>query len=470
MWIGRTAIMLFLVFVPGGLAQVLAINGHDLSRVSQLAVSWVCAIGLLIGALCRTRDTMLVDRRVLIGGSLIVLLAIASAVHAPVTVAATRELALALGLAGIAAVVAASRPGREMEWLGVTVVAATALYSALVLLVIGVAVMQVGPLDRAWVIVGYNNYRFFNHAQTVMVPLLLIFCCRSTRGGDLSRLALFGLAMNVALLIFTLGRATAVALTMATLVGLLLFRRAAFEFVRHLSIGVVLGGVVYVGLFVGLPWLAGSSAEALAPQGAASFQSDHSRFLLWRLALDYISSEPWLGIGPMHYAHYVNTKAAHPHNIYLQLASEWGLPFMIAIVGLSAWTMWRMARRIQACAIPEQATMGVGIFVAMLSIAIDGVFSGNFVMPVSQVWIAVAIGWAIAWTRAQPNTSANVPRVRLAYPWRVAFAATLVASQLWLWWSIAPEMLELSHYLDHVRLDLSKTGNLAPRFWSDGWF
>lgn len=469
MWVGRFAVLLFLVVVPGGLSPLLETGGHDLSRIAQVAVSVVCAMALLGGAVIERGHTHW-DRRVLWGIGVIAVLATASTLHAPVTAAAMRELAMVLGLAGIAAVVAQGKDRWHMESLGVAVVASATLYSALALMSIAIAIANGGPLERSSIILGYDNYRLFSHAQTVVLPLLVISCGRSVRGGEPSRLVWFALAVNVALLIFTLGRATALALSIATMVSLLLFRRAAFEYVRYFSVGVALGAVVYLGLFVGLPWLMASSAEALAPQGAASLQSDHSRFLLWRLAVDYVAREPWLGIGPMHYAHYSNLKAAHPHNVYLQLASEWGTPLMIGLVALSAYAAWRMSRVIAACTNPEQATMGIGLFTAMIAIAVDGVFSGNFVMPVVQVWIATAIGWAVAWTRANASARVGAGHVSLSWHWMAGAGVMLVASQAWLCWSIGPEVLDLKAHLDHVRLDISKIGRSAPRFWSNGWF
>ncbi len=469
MWVGRFAVLLFLVVVPGGLSPLLETGGHDFSRIAQMAVSFVCAMALLGGAVIERGHTRW-DRRVLWGIGVIAVLATASTLHAPVTAAAMRELAMVLGLAGIAAIAAQGKDRRHMASLGVAVVAAATLYSALALMSIVLAIAHGGPLERSSVILGYDNYRLFNHAQTVVLPLLVISCGRSVRGGAPSRLVWFALAMNVALLIFTLGRATALALAFAMVVSLLLFRRTAFEYLRHFSVGMALGVVVYLALFVGLPWLTASSAEALAPQGATSLQSDHSRFLLWRLALDYIGREPWLGIGPMHYAHYPNLKAAHPHNVYLQLASEWGTPLMIGLVALSAWAAWRMSRVIAACRNPEQATMGIGLFTAMIAIAIDGVFSGNFVMPVAQVWIAVAIGWAVAWTRANASAGERAGFTSVSWRWAAGLAAILLASQAWLWWAVSPELINLRAHLDHVRLDFSQTGRTAPRFWSNGWF
>ena len=205
--------------------------------------------------------------------------------------------------------------------------------------------------------------------------------------------------------------------------------------------------------------------------GVAGLQSDHSRFFLWRIALNHMVKEPWLGVGPMHYAHYINPKAAHPHNVYLQVAAEWGVPMLLALFAICCLGAWHMARAIKACGNPEQAAIGVSLFVTVMAVAADGMFSGNFVMPVSQMWIAVSIGWAMAWTRLHAPLSA---RCGGKSPWRASSSAwaaiALLASQAWLCWSIAPEALDLRTYLSHTRADMSSSVRRCPRFWSNGWF
>lgn len=239
---------------------------------------------------------------------------------------------------------------------------------------------------------------------------------------------------------------------------------------RQLLLGVAIAGVLYASLFIALPWLTGASSRALVPGGMAGLQSDHSRIFLWRLAVEFVVQAPWLGIGPMHYAHYLNPKAAHPHSVYLQVAAEWGLPMLAGLLALAAWGVWRMATTIRECTNPERAAMGVGLFTTVTAIAIDGVFSGNFVMPVSQAWIAVAVGGAIGWTRSNGPFQSGVGRTSTRWRVGASFAVLALVSQAWLWWSVGPEVADLTAHLDQVGRDISKSFTACPRFWSNGWF
>ena len=468
MLIGRSAVLLFLVLIPGSVVWAASLQGHDFARVAQVLLGAICAACV---ATKLVRDHRLFAASAVVGITLLSALALVSILAAPDVAMATREGALFIGLACVVAVVASSRPdGNSDELLAAAVSVAAALYCALVLMALFINLAHGAALERFGLFVGYNNYRFFNHVQTAMLPLLAIAAGLIFRRGKFSRLAWFGVVVGFALLMFSGGRATALSLLSGGVLALVLFRRAAFPLLRNLSIGAVVGLVLYTGLFVLLPSFGNSAVDMIAPQGVAGLESDHSRFYLWKLALANIRESPWLGIGPMHYAHFVNGKAAHPHNIYLQVAAEWGVPMLLLLMTASAWGLWHLSRAIGACNDSEKRKVGIGLFIALVAIAVDGVFSGNFVMPVSQVWIAIVIGWAVAWTRAQSPVPPTPSICRLPRGVGVGLAMILCASQVVLFMSIWPEFRHLDAHLKHVNQTLSHEDSHRPRFWSDGWF
>ena len=473
---GRSAVLLFLILVPGSVVWSSSLQGHDFARVLQVLLGAICAVCIAI-ALVRSHQLFVTP--VAVGMTLLAALALASILAAPDVAMATREGSLFLGLACVVAVVARRHQNgndNSDEVLAATVGIAAALYSSLVLMAVFINLAHGAALARFGLFAGYDNYRFFNHVQTAMLPLLAIAASLIFRSGTFSRLAWFGLVVGFALLMFSGGRATALSLLSGGLLALLVFRRAAFPLLRNLSVGAVAGLVLYIGLFVLLPSFGNSAVDVVAPQGVAGLESDHSRFFLWKLALADIRESPWLGIGPMHYAHFVNGKAAHPHNIYLQVAAEWGVPMLLGLMAASGWGLWRLSRAVSACNDPEKRKVGIGLFIALVAIAVDGVFSGNFVMPVSQVWIAVVIGWAVAWTRAQSPVLTNYsappsPSMRrLPRGLGVGVAVILCASQIVLFMSVWPEFRHLDAHLKYVNQTLSHEESHRPRFWSDGWF
>lgn len=85
-------------------------------------------------------------------------------------------------------------------------------------------------------------------------------------------------------------------------------------------------------------------AAALRPE------TEQQRLLVWQNALRMIHEHPWFGVGPFHF---VQARGALPdwadptlgaHNIYLKMASEWGLPAAILLFAwLFSWPvrLWR---------------------------------------------------------------------------------------------------------------------------------
>ena len=361
MWVGRWAVLLFLLVVPGCVSLFQALGAHDVSRIAQILVCSIAVLVLAWGAVVRRIDGRL-------GGAEAMALSIALSVallsvwNAPDRIAAMRELAVFLGLFGMAAAVACGRSKRQLEVLAIVAMVAALLNSGLPIMLMASVVIQAQPLDLFTVVPGYDNPRFLNHVQTVMLPLAAIAASQSFRRGAFARLAWAAMALNFALIFFTQGRATGLALLGASLLTLLLFGKAAVPLLRRLAIAATGGLLIHVVFFVWAPSLLGTLPEPW--RAVADTRSFQERLNLWRLAIDYLVREPWLGVGPMHFAHYPNPTAAHPHNIYLQVASEWGLPMLLVIFASTGLAMWHMARAIATSDRTEQS-MGTALFCAL---------------------------------------------------------------------------------------------------------
>jgi len=347
---------------------------------------------------------------------------------------------------------------------------ASAVYVATILLLIAAAHLTGQTLNRAEVFVGYDNYRFYNHVQSAAVPLAVLAMTVASRRSWLRGVAWFSAIGGFALLFTVAGRGTLVGIVTGAAVIGILFGRAAFATLRNLAVAAVLGLLLFALLFWLLPLLTGMTPEFSEGYYGARMGSVEARFFLWRIALSYIEQSPWLGIGPMHYAHFHNPEAAHPHNVYLQIAAEWGVPMLLLVVGTGLMALRSFARAVHRCADVRQRDCGIGLFMACVAIAVDGLFSGNFVMPVSQVWIAFTIGWAMAWMANQRGIGQGAHAEggwRFA-PGRLA-ALGLLVSQLWLVWTVWPEVRHLD---EHVKQAMERVPNatMNPRFWSHGWF
>ena len=372
------------------------------------------------------------------------------------------------GLIGVALVVAQSReavlaPSRLAS-------VASAVYITVILLLVGATYFVGAHLNRAELFVGYDNYRFFNHVQSAALPLAVLAMTVAPRRSWLHGVAWFSAIAGFALLFTVMGRGTLVGLAVGAVACGVLFGRTSVATLRNLGFAAGLGLVLFGLLFGLLPLLTGLKPDFAEGYYGARMGSIEARFFLWRIALTYIEQSPWLGIGPMHYAHFINPEAAHPHNVYLQVAAEWGVPMLLLLVGLGYLGLRSLVVAVRACPDVRQRDCGVGLFLACVAIAVDGMFSGNFVMPVSQVWIAFTFGWAMAWMASQRATeSAAHADGRGPFTTPQIAALGLLVSQLWLVWDVWPEVRHLD---DHIQQAMERVPNatMNPRFWSHGWF
>lgn len=463
----RVAVYAFLVLVPAALGLWPEVMPYDGARMSQVALALACTVGLAVrsarGIYARPLRRMSVALALVAGA-----LAIASVVHAAVPGFALREVAVIVGCLCIMATLAGVADRRD-EFVPV-VVAASLLYVGVVWLLIVAVHLSGQALERAELFVGYDNYRFFNHVQTVALPLLAFGAFQSGLDRRWRIAAAVTLVGSYALLIATGGRATALALAAGLGVVVLLFGRAAWPLARATVLAAIAGALLYALAFVVLPVWTGATPDAAEAYHGARESSVHARYYLWYIALQQVARSPWLGVGPMHFAHEVNLKAAHPHNVYLQVAAEWGLPMLALLLVAAGLGLWRLVSAARQCSDASIRLEGVVLLATWVAIAIDGAFSGNFVMPVSQVWIAFVGGWTVAWMRAARGDAEFAPLrhggglVLRAAPW---FALLLLA---WLAWDIAPEVRDLPQHLQAQIERFPPAPRLSPRFWIHGWF
>jgi O-antigen ligase len=465
---GQAAVGAYLLFVPLLAVTIERIGGHDVARIAQIGLGMVCALVLALDAGRRSMKTMktTVTSAAMMG--LIAMLALASTLHSPDWKMAARELAVFAGMAAMALVIARLKdatlaPSRIASL-------ASGSYVAIVLLVIGITYLEGQRLIRAELFIGFDSYRFFNHVQTAALPLAVLALAVAPKRTWLSGASWLSAIGGFALLFAVTGRGTLAGIFGGALAIGALFGRASLPILKKLTLAATFGLALFAFLFWLLPVAAGAPSDLPATYYRSRVVSDESRFLLWRIAVAYVEQSPWLGIGPMHYAHYLNSKAAHPHSIYLQIAAELGLPMLMLVVGLGGNALRKMALAIRRCPDRRQRDCGVGLFLACIAIGVDGLFSGNFVMPVSQVWIAFTFGWAMAWMASQQESRQAAPaegKTRI-FVRRIA-ALGLLASQVWLTWNVWPEVRHLD---EHVKQVMERVSNpkMNPRFWSHGWF
>lgn len=313
---------------------------------------------------------------------------------------------------------------------------------------------------------GFINPRFFGAWVTLSWPLLLL---RPRLPGTVSpsfaRLLtslLFVLAaLWWSLAFFSGTRATWLA-AVVTLALTALCSPASRRVALHGVLVIAAGYLLQQLLFVKMPlWVTGmevSDALDRLREGASLSNRD----VLWRAAWQGIVERPWLGAGPMMFSATNNGVASTTHNIVLQLAYEWGVPFALLVIAATVRALWRQFQRCRLDASPASAQTRLVLWMCIVGGLIEAQLDGLLSAPHSQLLFVVLVAWLLSLDEP--------PAVRLSAlqlnQWKVLRFAPL-AMMLTLWWAIWPELSNLEPW-ETQTLALTGVGHFQPRFWLQG--
>ncbi|MDG4866929.1 O-antigen ligase family protein [Guyparkeria sp. 1SP6A2] len=285
---------------------------------------------------------------------------------------------------------------RREHLIAIFIVLPVGLYSLGAVAGLVAAFLNSLPISYPEPVSGFANIRFFNQFQSWTLPFLAAaFLLPSPT--PLVRRGLWQIFVLVLGLFFwtllwrTLGRGALYAAGGATvLVGL--FMGAAGR--RFAATTVLLAGL---GL---LAFLVMFAAEYFGGIGARLVNTESpGRLYLWTLGLELIRENPWLGIGPMHFAAVDNLVAAHPHSAPLQWAIEWGLPAALVMTAFlcGLGIRWfRFAVEKARAGDQNEAIWIVALTASMAAGAAHSLVSGIVVMPASQLMLVVVGSFALA--------------------------------------------------------------------------
>ena len=436
----------------------------DFARVCEVLIMLMCAIGGVW--LAFRRPLLAPGSRMLFAGVLIAMaLGMVSGFRAAEPSWALKEAGLWLGMGAIAAMVSTFN-ARMVTQLLAGMLISHLFYNLLNLIfaTAGMALSGAAPLPEV-LTMGYENRRFFNHVQTMALPLVMVFFSMHPRR-DVRVASQWMVGTGLALLLATGGRASLLGIGLSTLLAMYMLRANA-QAIRHIVMSCAWGALTYGVVFLALPALLQIDRGGDLAARVADTQTADLRWQLALIAWEYIKAFPWLGIGPMHLAHAPNHIAAHPHNIYLQIAAEWGLPMLVLFALFVGWLVKRLIAVIQAAEKREPNLLSVGLFATVAAILADGWFSGNFVMPVSLLWISIVLGLAIGSTAHRPLRlpGQQSTRTMLAAGCALLALAGLLGSTC----LTLADARHMDQWLEHAT-QLGGKGKLKPRYWSSGWF
>ena len=163
---------------------------------------------------------------------------------------------------------------------------------------------------------------------------------------------------------------------------------------------------------------------------------ENDRLLQWRLTLEMIRSDPWLGsgLGTFHYAHIPyataeNFRTLHAHNDYLQHTAELGLPFAV-LIAITSLLLAHLGIRLLLSRENPQNLQKFVLLLALAGLAMNSLFS----FPLQLIGPLMIAGTLLGvFLRLEDgNASRNIRMSPLAQRLCVGAATCLLASVVYL--------------------------------------
>lgn len=434
-------------------------SGHDLQRTVQIAFGF-CAVlyGLSVAPV-----EPLVNRLAAVGLALIIVLGLVSSALAHQPLWAFTEVALFVCCAAIAVAFCVLRRngGEPLDRVLILMVVVLCLIKLAQYLYAGTLAFTSGgrTLNTDLLLSGFSNKRFYGQFQTFTLPLLALpllipNVSRALRGSAFALLCVWWL-----IAISGGTRGTWLGMGVAGM-GLALLGPWGRRWLGWQLAG-VLGGLLLYGLL--FTWLADyMGIEITSGAGDRLTTSLSGRGVIWWQAWHMLVERPWLGFGPMHFADIANPIASHPHQAVLQWASEWGVPSALCVMVVAWRGSWATLRVLRERALSSERVdlLRVCLFAALVAALVQSMVDGVIVMPNSQAWLALVVGWLMAlhvW-RTPPGAASPL-----------AWSAWKVLSVLAVGLLVFIAARDLPHLQKAQRQYLSTHDNyLQPRFWAQG--
>lgn len=446
---------------------------HDGQRLAQLALLAVVLLTLAVpGAARSLADTWTqLPRWIRIALLTAFALGFASCLAAPLPRWAFLEWGLLWLLLVVALCVAAQRRrlGGRLDQSLVLLMLATAAAYAVNTCAVYTVMLLVGPaygqgFDVRELYTSFSNVRFFGHVQTMLLPFLLLpaMWWGTTRARCV---LLWSVPVIWWMLVVGSGtRGTWAALLIGATAAWLFGGPAGRLWVKWQGAGLGAGLLCYGIFILGIPQLMDLPVSFLHRTGEIISLS--RREVLWEAALTYAAQHPLLGVGPMHYAYWVNEVAAHPHNAVLQWLAEWGVPAGLLLTGV--WAAGGLCfashvRRVSDQDDDRARLFRVALLAALAGASAQAMVDGVLVMPVSQVLLALLAGWAIGMMSGTAGARVAGRGERLLLTLAVLFAAAAVV------YGVAPEIGQLAEREQVFLAGRDPNTILLPRFWALGW-
>lgn len=274
---------------------------------------------------------------------------------------------------------------------------------------------------------GDPNY--FAQILLMLVPLALLMAWGaggwSRRQARVSKMLAYGAAgLMTAATVLTYSRGAALALALILALALLLRGVKPWEAVT----GLALAGLLVVALPAAFTQRLTTLAQVL-PGGEETLHPDSSfekRRLVTRVAWEIFLDQPLLGVGAgnytVHYDRYADrvgsaareyddpSEAHYPHNLYLEIGAETGLPGLVVFATAIGWAFFylgRARRKALGRGDPKTALLAQGVALGLVGYLISSLFlHGQFQR---YLWLLLALAAALDGLERRPGLARGTP-------------------------------------------------------------
>jgi O-antigen ligase len=250
----------------------------------------------------------------------------------------------------------------------------------------------------------FANVRFFSQYQSYTL-LLMILPGLMPGSSQSARALFFFAAANFWALHWMVGtRAAWLGLVVGSVVVLVFTRQGRKVWLREQMLVAIAGAAIFVAhshIVASLPrFEAVPGVKSIIDRDQGSI---NERLELAQSALGFMREHPLVGVGPGQFGlQPYSTNAAHPHNVPLQLLSEYGL--LAGLAGIALVLMLAVfAVRTLRKARGESNVLDISLVAALAMGLTDSLFSGNLIMPHSQMLFGVLAGWILGRTIRAPS-------------------------------------------------------------------
>ena len=443
-------------------AIVPSFSGHDFQRVCQVLFG-LCTLVFMSSFFARSRLRMPEIKGALIPVLSILVLGLLSSVLADKVSWAFAEYSLLILGVLIASSIALLR-NRESEPSDRYFILYILLLCTLKIvqfLASGVAAFSfnTGILDTDTLLQGFSNKRFYGQFQTFTLPLLALPLLIPALKHP-AKMLVFSLLSGWWLIAITGGtRGTWLGMGVAAAV-LAITGPSGRRWVAWQLAAMLCGLLLYWLLFSVLTGYLGIEVQNFA--GDRMTTSLSGRELIWWQAWDMTRQRPLLGFGPMHFADIANPVAAHPHQAILQWASEWGVPSTLLVGWLVLRGLHGTFKLVGDTARSALTAdlLRVCLFASVLGALAQSMVDGVLVMPYSQLWLAIVVGWLMALHVWKVHPVQVHPLVHWGW------VGISVAATAWLMFVVIRDAPHLGERNERYAKEFGSY--FQPRFWAQG--